>query len=79
MSFNYIIPVEELHYAVSAVEFIAEYGWLFLSEYTFNPETSLWSPLRSTDHQINLNPEELLNNNLKELLKLENNGHFGET
>jgi hypothetical protein len=42
INLNYFLPAEELHYVLKSIEFIAEYGWMFLPHYQFEPETGIW-------------------------------------
>ena len=42
INLNYFLPAEELEYVLKSIEFIAEYGWMFLPHYQFEPETGIW-------------------------------------
>lgn len=42
INLNYFLPAEELDYVLKSIEFIAEYGWMFLPHYQFEPETGIW-------------------------------------
>jgi len=42
VNFNYFISMEAFDFIIKAVEFIAEDGWRFLSDYTFAAETGIW-------------------------------------
>lgn len=42
INLSYLLPQEELDYVLSAIEFVAEYGWMFLPHYQFEPETGIW-------------------------------------
>jgi hypothetical protein len=42
INLNYFIPDEEIDYILSAVEFIANFGWMFLPHYQFEVETGIW-------------------------------------
>ncbi len=42
VSFNYFISDATFRYIVEAVDLVATYGWLLLSEYKFAPATGLW-------------------------------------
>jgi len=42
VSFNYFISDPTFRYIVEAVDLVATYGWLLLSEYRFEPATGLW-------------------------------------
>ena len=36
VNFNYFFTMEDVNYICSAIEFVAEYGWLFLPHYKFD-------------------------------------------
>ena len=36
VNFNYFLSDEEVDYLVSAIEFVAEFGWMFLPHYKFD-------------------------------------------
>ncbi|CAF4346976.1 unnamed protein product [Rotaria sp. Silwood2] len=40
---SYFANDDEIDYILNAIDFIANYGWMFLSLYTYNPDTSIWS------------------------------------
>jgi hypothetical protein len=42
INLNFFIPDEEIDYVLSAIEFIAQYGWMFLPHYQFEAETGVW-------------------------------------
>lgn len=42
INLNYFLDQEELQYIMDAVAFVAEYGWMFLPHYQFEPETGIW-------------------------------------
>jgi selenocysteine lyase/cysteine desulfurase len=42
VNFNYFISDTVLDYVIRAVEFVAEHGWRFLTDYTFDEQTALW-------------------------------------
>jgi selenocysteine lyase/cysteine desulfurase len=57
VNFNYFIDEEVFEYIVRAIAFVARHGHLFLSDYSFDPDTGLWrhraepdeAPLRLVD------------------------------
>jgi hypothetical protein len=42
INFNYFISEAVFDYVVRAVEFVADCGWLFMSDYVFDEHTALW-------------------------------------
>lgn len=42
INFNYFISEDEFRFVIAACLFVAEFGWKFLSLYSFNANTSLW-------------------------------------
>jgi hypothetical protein len=42
VNLNYFIPDEEIEYILSAIEFVANFGWMFLPHYQFEVETGIW-------------------------------------
>lgn len=42
VNFNYFISDEVFEYIIEAVKFVAEYGWCFLPDYEFEPDTGQW-------------------------------------
>jgi len=57
VTFNYFITEATANYIIKAVQIIGRLGWALLPQYTFNPETALWThrkgpvkpPLRLND------------------------------
>ncbi|MHA1255022.1 MAG: aminotransferase class V-fold PLP-dependent enzyme, partial [Promethearchaeota archaeon] len=43
VNFHYLFSEEEFEFICQAIEFIADYGYLFLSEYTFNLHSGEWN------------------------------------
>jgi len=42
VNFNYFFSDEDIDYILDAIEFVCEYGWLFLPHYTFSKDTGVW-------------------------------------
>lgn len=42
ISFGWYDSTDTLHFVIEAVKFIAEYGYRFLDDYTFNPKSGTW-------------------------------------
>jgi selenocysteine lyase/cysteine desulfurase len=42
INFNYFVCDDVVDYLIKAVEFVAEHGWNFLTDYRFDPMTGLW-------------------------------------
>ena len=42
VTLGFFLDTEELDYILSAIEFVAEYGWMFLPHYQFEAETGIW-------------------------------------
>lgn len=42
VNFNYFIDDEEVNYILDAIQFIAEYGWMFLPNYSFDKTKGIW-------------------------------------
>jgi hypothetical protein len=42
VNLNYFLEESELDYILSAIEFVAHYGWMFLPHYQFEAETGIW-------------------------------------
>lgn len=42
LNFNYFISETQFDFLLRAVEFVAEHGWKFLPDYTFEPENGRW-------------------------------------
>jgi hypothetical protein len=42
INLNFFIPEEETEYILSAIEFVARFGWMFLPHYQFEVETGIW-------------------------------------
>lgn len=42
VNFAYFIEDAEIDYAVDAIEFVANYGWMFLPHYKFDSDTGIW-------------------------------------
>ena len=42
INFNYFISEEEIDYQLKAIEFVSNFGWMFLPHYKFDIDTGLW-------------------------------------
>ena len=42
MNFNYFLSETVFEFLLQAVDFVAEYGWKFLPDYRFDPESGQW-------------------------------------
>lgn len=42
LNLNFFLTVEEQDYIINAIEFISNYGWMFLPHYQFEPENGYW-------------------------------------
>jgi hypothetical protein len=42
INLNFFIADEEIDYILSAIEFVAKYGWMLLPHYQFEVETGIW-------------------------------------
>ena len=49
LNLSYFQHAEEREYVLKAIEFVSEYGWLFLPAYTYNAETAEWMHWREQD------------------------------
>lgn len=58
---HYTMDDADIDYLIQAVEYIADYGALFLSDYHFDPMTGLWQHRESTPVKPSLNLEDALN------------------
>ena len=42
VNLNYFLSDDEIEYILTAIEFVAKYGWMFLPHYQFEAETGIW-------------------------------------
>ena len=42
LSFNYTLEDKEVDYVLNAIEFICNYGWMFLPHYKFDQDLGIW-------------------------------------
>ena len=42
INLNYFLNDKDVDYIISAIEFVANYGWMFLPHYQFEAETGIW-------------------------------------
>ena len=42
VNLNFFLDDTEIDYILSAIEFVAKYGWMFLPHYQFESETGIW-------------------------------------
>lgn len=42
VNFNYFFSDEDIDYILDAIEFVCEFGWLFLPHYTFDKDSGVW-------------------------------------
>ena len=42
VNFNYFISEEEVDYILDAIEFITQFGWMFLPHYKFDIDVGSW-------------------------------------
>lgn len=52
VNFNYFISNAQFEFILKAVEFVAEHGWKFLPDYTFEPENGRWRNRRARPAQM---------------------------
>ena len=43
INFNYYISLQEIDYILDALQFICNYGWLFLPHYKFDLDLGTWT------------------------------------
>lgn len=43
MNFAYFLKDEDIEYMLKAMEFVAEYGWMFLPHYKFDEDLGTWT------------------------------------
>ncbi|MFX0074020.1 MAG: aminotransferase class V-fold PLP-dependent enzyme [Candidatus Hermodarchaeota archaeon] len=67
VNFHYLFTEEEFDFINKSIEFIADYGYLFLSEYSFNIKSGEWSHLIFKDKNPINNPniESVISSDLK--------------
>ena len=51
INFNYFISEEEIDYQLKAIEFVSNFGWMFLPHYKFDIDTGLW--INRDEHEQN--------------------------
>ncbi len=69
VNFHYIMDEEEVEFILRAIEFIAEYGYLFIPEYKMNLYDGIWSHKSETgdnSHSVNFGIEHILNTELND-------------
>ncbi len=69
INYHYTIPNYEYDFLCEAIEFLAEYGYLFLSYYDLDQKTGVWC------HKKQMNKKELVIN-ITEGIKSINNPYF---
>lgn len=42
VNFNYFMTPEDTEYILQAIEFICQYGWMFLPHYKFDQDLGYW-------------------------------------
>lgn len=42
MNFNFFMHPDEMEYALDAIEFVANYGWMLLPHYKFDIDLGIW-------------------------------------
>lgn len=42
LNFSYFISDDELNYILDALEFVANFGWMFLPAYKFDIDNGIW-------------------------------------
>lgn len=42
VNINFFLHEDDINYILNAIEFIADYGWMFLPHYQFEAETGYW-------------------------------------
>ena len=52
INFHYIINEEEFQFLLNAIEFIANYGYLFISQYSLDIHTGMWTHKGTTESNI---------------------------
>lgn len=68
VNFSYLYSDQEINYIIDAIEFVASFGWLFLSHYSYKIETGSYFHLKKPDLRVWLN-------DYKELQLEESNKH----
>jgi hypothetical protein len=61
VGFHFTMDDAEADFLIEAVQFVANYGHLFLSEYRFSIETGAWTHVRAVDDPTHLSLEAALN------------------
>ncbi|MCW8916754.1 MAG: aminotransferase class V-fold PLP-dependent enzyme [Magnetovibrio sp.] len=51
VNFNYFISEEVFEFIVSSINWVAENGWLFLQDYSFDAQTGAWRNINHEPHQ----------------------------
>ena len=42
VNFNYFMTEEDICYLLDAIEFVCEFGWMFLPHYKFDQDLGVW-------------------------------------
>ena len=42
LNFSYFMSEDEIEYALSALEFVCKFGWMFLPDYKFDVDLGTW-------------------------------------
>ena len=58
VNFHYLFTETEFEFICKAIEFVADYGYLFLNEYSFNIQTGEWNHL-NFDDALNFNQPDI--------------------
>jgi len=51
LNFAYFMSKDEIDYILKAIEFVGNYGWMYLPDYTFDKEFAEFYVHADTDHQ----------------------------
>ena len=52
VNINYFLKEEVVDYILDAIEFVANYGWMFLPHYQFEAETGIWVNREEKEIQV---------------------------
>jgi len=63
IGFHYLFDDAEANYIIDAVEFIADYGYLFLTSYQFDSDSGLWANKNSKPSSTELSIQAAINSN----------------
>jgi selenocysteine lyase/cysteine desulfurase len=74
VNFHYLLSETEFQFVCQSIEFIADYGYLFLKDYSFNINTGEWVHINFKDGDLSNKPDikTLLSTNLKNCFDEEN-------